>query len=250
MFAWEWLRRYPAYRRAWLCYGDNVGGRIASRVAHRFALIELEDPANDAGTARPIWRSAHDPHVVVADAKGARALNADLFDILHLAPLANVAISSDGQEHWIFSDGSRLIRLDVAEGTLLGGPALLRFRLEGVASLPPRLRTIAELVRLLATPKASFTARTARRAGRWIAELRTADALAQGASHRQIAQRLFGDIARNEWRLASDAYRLRMQRLARAARRRLSSPLSRDWFESQTPRRLGGSHSTHPRSTA
>jgi hypothetical protein len=230
MFAWEWLRRCPAYRRAWLRYADDAGGRIASRVARRFALVALEDPAKDARTARPVWRSERDPHVVSADSEGARAASADLFDILRLAPVAHVAITSDGSEHWLFSNGEWLLRLDVVEGTLLGGPTLLRFRLEGLAGLPPRLATLGDLVRLLATPEAGLAGRATRRKERWIAELRTADALHQGASHRQIARSLFGDMAGSGWRLDSDAYRLRVQRLVRSARNRLVRPLSQEWF--------------------
>jgi hypothetical protein len=230
VFAWEWLRRCPAYRRAWLRYRDNLGGRIALRVARRFALVELEDPAKDASTARPVWQSVSDPHVVSADAQGAGSPNADLFDILPLAPFANVAVTSDGREHWVFSDGSWLVRLDVIDGTLLGGPTLLRFRLQGLASLPPQLRTLSDLVGLRAAPEAGLRTRATRRTERWIAELRTADALEQGASHREIARILFGNVAQSGWRLDSDAYRLRVQRLARSARLLLRSPLSRGWF--------------------
>ena len=230
MFAWEWLRRCPAYRRAWLRYGGDPGGRVASRVARRFALVVLEDPAKDAGSAHPLWRSEHDPRVVSADAEGAAAARTGLFDILRLARVAHVAISHDGSEHWLFSDRGWLLRLDVFEGTLLGGPALLRFRLEGLAGLPSRLRTLGELVRLLAAPEVGLEGCTTRRNQRWIAELRTADALEQGASHRQIARSLLGDIADQTWRLDSDAYRLRTQRLVRSARARLMRPISREWF--------------------
>jgi hypothetical protein len=230
MFAWEWLRRCPAYRRAWMRYRSDVGGATALRVASRFALVALEDPAKDARMARPIWRSERDPHVVAADAAGARAARAELFDLLRLAPLANVAITSDGSEHWLFSDGNWLLRLDVIEGTLFGGPALLRFRVEGLTSLPPRLQTLGHLVRLTESPEAGLGVRATKRTERWIIELRTADALEQGASQRQIARSLFGDNADQAWRLDSDAYRLRTQRLVRSARARLMRPISREWF--------------------
>lgn len=230
MFAWEWLRRCPAYRRAWLRCRDDGDGWLAARFARRFALIELEDPAKDARTARPLWRSAQDPHVVSADAVCTRAASSELFDILLFAPLAHLVIDGDGSEHWLVSDGHWLLRLDVVGGTLLGGPVLLRFRLQGLASLPPRLRTLGDLVRLVAAPSSGVRVRKARRTQRWISELRTADALEQGASQRQIAQELFGEVARNDWRRDSDAYRLRVQRLVRIARCRLNSPLSRDWF--------------------
>jgi hypothetical protein len=230
LFAWEWLRRCPAYRRAWQRYRADPGSRVATRVARRFALIVLEDPARDARSARPVWRSEHDPRVVRADAKGLVGAPADLFDILRLAPVAHVAVSRDGSEHWLFSDGGWLLRLDVVEGTLLGGPTLLRFRVEGLTNLPSQLGALGELVRRLGAPETGLRGCTTRRNQRWITELRTADALQQGASQRQIAQSLFGDIAGKGWRLDSESYRSRTQRLVRAARARLLRPISREWF--------------------
>jgi len=231
MFAWEWLRRCPEYRRAWLRHRNDADGKIASRVARRFGLAVFEDPASDAFVARPVWRSEHDPHVVLADAQSAQTSNAELFDILQVAPMAHVAIGNEGDEHWLLSNGYWLLRLDIVEGTLLGGPVLLRFRLEGLASLLPRLQTLGSLVRLLAAPESRFRARATQRTLRWISELRTADALERGASHREIARGLFGEVAQAGWRLDSDAYRSRVRRLVRAARCRLNSPLSRDWFD-------------------
>lgn len=230
LFAWEWLRRCPAYRRAWQRYGHDPEGRVAVRVARRFGLVALEDPTKDASAARPMWRSGHDPQVVSANAETLPVASSGRFDILRLAPFAHVTVSQGGSEHWLFSEAGWLLRLDVVEGTLLGGPALLRFRLEGMCDLAPRLRTLDDLIRLFKTPEAGVGRPTSRRTQRWIAELRTADALEQGASHRQIARRLFGDLADKEWRLDSDAYRLRTQRLVRSARARLRQPVGAEWF--------------------
>lgn len=231
VFAWEWLRRSPTYRRAWLRHGSDAGGQSATRAALGFSLLTLEDPSRDARTARPIWRSEQDPRVVSADAESGGAADADLFDILRVAPLAHVAIGPDGNEHWLLSNGCWLLRLDIVKGTLLGGPAVLRFRLRGMAGLSRQLKALGDLVGLWATPHAGLKSRTMGRRRRWIAELRTADALEQGASQREIARGLFGETVHRAWRMENDAYRLRVQRLARAARIRLKSPVSRNWFE-------------------
>lgn len=169
---------------------------------------------------------------MAANAEGTDATNIDQFDILRLAPSAHVVIGNEGNEHWLLSNGCWLLRLDIVEGTLLGGPALLRFRLRGMTDLPPRLKALGDLAELWATPRAGLKTCATRRRQRWISELRTADALEQGASHRQIARGLFGEAVQNGWRLDSDAYRLRVQRLARAAKIRLNLPVSRSWFES------------------
>jgi hypothetical protein len=231
MFAWEWLRRSPMYRRAWSRYGDVPDSPVAIRVASRFCLAALEDPGLDSAKARPIWRAERDPHVLSAAAAQGTLPHCELFDILRLAPWASVAIGADGNEQWLLSDGRWVLRIDIVDGTLLGGPALLRYSLEGLASLVPRLKSLALLVELGARGvSARLPRRPERRASRWVVELRAADALAAGASQRQLAEQLFGEAARSGWRLDSDAYRLRVQRLARSARARLAAPLSRDWF--------------------
>ncbi|MCW3835016.1 DUF2285 domain-containing protein [Sphingomonas canadensis] len=231
IFAWEWLRRSAAYRRAWRRYGAEPEGRVALRVARRFGLAALEDPSLDARSARPVWRAKCDPHVVPATASGGSFPRCEGFDILRFATFASVAIDAEGNEHWLLSDGCRLLRIDIVEGTLLGGPALLRYRLEGLSSLPPRLESLGHLVELGSDGAAArLPRRPERRASRWIAELRAADALGQGASQRQIAEQLFGEAASSGWRLDSDAYRLRVQRLVRSARAHLQQPLAREWF--------------------
>lgn len=231
MFAWEWLRRNQAYRRAWQRYGARAVDRIAERVARHFGLAALEDPSLDARSARPVWHAECDPHVIVTAAAKGSLPRSELFDILRLGLFANVAIDAGGNEQWLLSDGRWLLRIDVVEGTLLGGPALLRYRLEGMAKLPPRLESLGQLVALESShARAGPPLRPERKASRWIAELRAADALGEGASQRQIAQHLFGKAANSSWRVDNDAYRLRVQRLARTARARLASPLSREWF--------------------
>src|SRR3546814_14744007 len=69
------------------------------------------------------------------------------------------------------------------------------------------------------------------RAPRWILELRTADAIATGATQHEIAQAFFGSaVASERWRKESSPYRSRVQRLVKAAQRRLADPLCGPWF--------------------
>lgn len=71
-----------------------------------------------------------------------------------------------------------------------------------------------------------------RKAAQWILELRAGDALLDAASQQEMARALFGpSIAPRRWRLESASYRLRVQRLAKAARRRLAEPLVGPWFD-------------------
>ncbi len=68
------------------------------------------------------------------------------------------------------------------------------------------------------------------RTARWIAELRTADAMAAGAPTRAIAEALFGIDAGISWRLDQESYRSRTRRLMRTARQRLQVPVVDYWF--------------------
>lgn len=231
-FAWEWLRRSPAYRRGW-----RERDRLRSEGPTQMGLIAWIDPAIPAPRARPIWDGSIDPSVL--DARPASQTIApdgagDSFDILAVAQHVKVAVEVTAQaEHWLLSDGHWAIRLDLHEGTLLGGPLLIEHRLTGLRSLEPRLTALGRLAELAQKGdlRASLMPRE-RRAAQWILELRIADALLAGASQQDMARRLFGDaVAADRWRLESTAYRLRIQRLVRRARARLADPLAGPWFD-------------------
>lgn len=144
-----------------------------------------------------------------------------------------VEIDTDHAEHWLLSDGHWAVRLDLHDGTLLGGPVLVEHRVTGLASAKPKLEALRQFVVLAqrgALP-VSMVPRE-RRAAQWIAELRAADALLDGATQQEIARALFGtSISPRRWRLESASYRLRVQRLVRIARDRLAVPLNGPWFD-------------------
>lgn len=229
-FAWEWLRRSPAYRHCWR-RRDLLPGDAAARMG----LVAWIDPAIAAPRARPIWNVDTDPAVL--DGRPARQggldkINADSLDILSIAPLVSVAVSAKA-EHWLLSDGHWAVRLDLHNGTLLGGPLLIEHRLTGLGSLAPRLAALRRLASVAERGRlpASLMPRE-RRAAQWILELRVADGLLAGASQQMMARCLFGSvIAAEHWRLESTAYRLRIQRLVRRARARLAKPLAGPWFQ-------------------
>jgi len=136
-------------------------------------------------------------------------------------------------EHWLLSDGHWAVRLDLHDGTLLGGPTLVEHRVTGVASAAPKIEALRQFILLARKGRlpASLLPRE-RRAAQWILELRVGDALLEGASQQAMARALFGRaIAAGRWRIESASYRLRVQRLVRVARRYLAAPLSGPWFE-------------------
>lgn len=210
-FAWEWLRRSPAYARAQAAGGD---GRVGSAA---FGLCRFESPEAGVPVARPVWRADADPGVLTAVAVPAGG--ADAFDFAGLGPLATCAMGAGGIEYWLWSDGVRHIRLDVVEGTLRGGPVWLDYRIAGLVKACPQVATLDRLIALVRTGRIVrklFAAEA--RAPRWALVLRTHDALAAGASQRAIAELVLGIDALPRWRIEAPSYRRRVQRLVGSAR--------------------------------
>lgn len=227
-FAWEWLRRNGFYRSLW-----SARDTLPSDAPKCVGLVAWVDPALASPVARPIWSTKLDPKVVRSHLTGRRAASSDLFDIRDFASFVSVEIDASQTEHWLFSDGHWIVRLDVHGGSLLGGPARLEYQLSGVRSAKPKLEALRQLLALFENGRLprSMIPRE-QRAARWIMELRIGDAILAGASEQEIARELFPDaIAPKRWRRENSSHRLRVQRLVRTARSRLSDPLGGPWFE-------------------
>jgi hypothetical protein len=210
VFAWEWLRRNQAYRLA--------AASPSPTAAEAWGLHRLVDPALAAPEARPMWTAQATRHVVrchaLADCRDGEAL-----DFAKLAGLATVECGTRG-EHLLISNGIRAVRLDVMSGTVMRGPVMLRYEISGITSAGAQLFALR---RFLAVVKSgSFSAmlhRPERRAWRWIRELRAFDALAKGATQREIATGLIAcQSGEAGWRVQSPSLRLQSQRLVRRAR--------------------------------
>nr|WP_086493812.1 DUF2285 domain-containing protein [Novosphingobium panipatense] len=132
----------------------------------------------------------------------------------------SVACGDDLTEHAVINDGFRRIRLDVVAGSLMQGPVLLRYRLEGIAALRPRVLPLRRLLALCTHHR--FVASLFPldpKMPRLIEMLRVHDGLGAGASLGDLAEALYGigghdaDSVRR-----SDSLRSRVRRLAREAR--------------------------------
>lgn len=228
-FAWEWLRRHPPYRRAW---------SERDVPPSTFGLLAYEDPDRATPDARPIWNLDADPTVVESWPMGRNAPSGDALDIREFANLVTVEVDENGVEHWLLSDGRWIVRLDIHEGTLLGGPVLLEHRLTGFHSAEAKMDTLRQLAALAqrgAIP-VSLLPRE-RRAPRWVLELRTADAIIAGATQQDMARAFYGSAVDEDWRSENDSYRLRVRRLVRTARKNLENPFAGPWL------RWDGGHS-------
>jgi hypothetical protein len=208
-FAWEWLRRDGGYREA------VVGGD-----AGRWGLHAFEAPDWDAIAARPVWRREAYPYVLEAAAED-EGRDEDRLDLERLRRLLTLVRSIGGIEHLLLSDGRRGIRIDIASGTVGAGPVRLSYRLAGLAGAQAPLLVLRQLLALWRTGEFSRALHPEEpRAARWILVLRAGDALAAGASQREIAECLLGrEAAQRRWRVETSSLRSRVQRLAREARR-------------------------------
>lgn len=215
IFAWEWLRRDPAYREAAAAALSGAG----ALPPERWGLHAFEPPDRWAPHARPIWSAAVHGYVLAAEATAAPDAAA-AFDVSRLEGLATLARDAGGDEHLLISDGVRAIRLDVSGGSVGERPARLRYRLEGLSGLDKPLLTLRRLVALWRTGRFARSLHPPEaRARRWILLLRAYDALAAGADQREIAAFLLNRAAAGvRWRSEAPSLRLRAQRLVRGAR--------------------------------
>jgi hypothetical protein len=219
LFAWEWLRRDPGYRAAARLALDSQSSLAAeSPGPDTFGLVVFERPELQVPLARPLWRSDADPCVLRATSEAA-ASNEDCFDLKRVEAIARL-VAENGAEHLLLSDGLQVIRLDGPPGTFTSGPVCLRYSLRGLASAEGPLLSLRRLLGLARTGSFAHSLhRREPRARRWVLMLRAWDALAAGASQRDIAEQLLGrSVAEPGWRARDPSIRSQAQRLVRSAR--------------------------------
>lgn len=176
--------------------------------------IFAEDPARPATQALAFWRSDADPHVVTMHAEPSpRGI-----DVLALD--GNIAVLVEpGAERLLIPAGPGHLRIDVVGGTIFSGPIRPLFAVDGTGDMAPRLLTLRRFAGLVRGVPARRLWPPLRRAARLEAMLRAHDAHTAGASHRDIAELLYGRAAaRERWTDGSRFMRLRIQRVLRSAR--------------------------------
>jgi hypothetical protein len=177
-----------------------------------------ENPDRAAPEARIIWHADLDPGTLRVAAVPSDPVDPDSIRTDRLAPWLALATDSDGREHAVLSDGWRRIRIDVEEGSIAHEEAvLLHYRLVGLGSAETKilpLRRFLELCRRGRFARSLFPSDP--RVDRWLTVLRVHDAIAAGASQREIGAALFGEerIALG-WGERTDALRSRVRRLVR-----------------------------------
>lgn len=184
-----------------------------------------ECPDRPAPAARLLWRAALDPHVLRVRAEPAVPEDPEALDLTRLGRQATLARDDDGREYLALSNGWQRIRLDVIEGSIYAsGQVRLHYQLSGFTSLEPCIRVLRQLLALRRDDgfDLSLFPRIPRMTQR-LEALRVSDALADGASYRDVAIALFGiERVREEWGGRSDFLLSRVRRRAEEARRMAS----------------------------
>jgi len=188
-YAWEFLRRNPAYRRDWArCLGAGFAREIDRCWGLRFAA----DPAEPAPEAPVFWRADVAPAVVVClqpqSDPAASALPLP-------APIDPPRQAEDGL-HLRLCDG---LQAWVRGARAASGPLVVHLAFD--ADLGIRLRA-ADALRAMASarrPRATLTPAQRRRLDRILVAL---DGSLENVSYRQIAARLFdhAEIERSDWK--------------------------------------------------
>ncbi len=179
-----------------------------------------EHPDRGAPEARIIWHADLDPGTLRVAAVPSDPRDPDSVRIERLTPWLTIAVDGEGREHAVLSDGWHRIRIDIEQGSMADGEAvLLHYRLRGVASAKSKvlpLRRFLELCRSGRFARSLFPRDP--RVERWLTVLRVHDALAAGASHREIGAALFGEKHVSlDWSERADSLRSRVRRLVRDA---------------------------------
>ena len=225
-FAWEWLRRDPAFGAAAAASsrpvaraGERLHARPAQPAAALWGLHAFEDPGLAAPLARPVWRA--DAHPLVLKARASLGgSDADLIDLSRIASSIRVVRGEAGSEHVLLSDGFKSIRLDIVEGSIASRPVRLAYELTGIAGVERPLLALRRLLALHRSGRFSVVLHPREtRTSRWVLLLRAYDGLGAGASQREIAARLLSrEACAADWRSNSPSLRSQVQRLVRAAR--------------------------------
>ena len=178
----------------------------------------VEHPTVPSLAARLFWHEALDSSVLRAWA-GLLSGRAALFDVRLFARYATILIDGEA-ERLSLSDGFHRIRIDVINGTLLAAPTALTFRIADDDHAPAQLRALSQF--------RAFRRRGVfgqglhppeRHAQMWTQQLRTLDALEEGASEREIGVALFPTRSTTEWREGGGSLRSAVRRLIRTAQR-------------------------------
>ena len=224
--AWEYLRRNPRYRAV---YGQHAcGSADEAALAAPWGLRLLEDPSRDARHAQPTWLPDPDG-LPQLHPDAAAAAGSPIFALWRMPGRKQLA--HDGQRVLLTAYRPEGALRAALSPTLEHGMAYAHGVAAG-ARLPQRWRAAAAMMERFdgyfgryatgrdgrAHPHAHAHGRPDRIALMHMRSLQTLDGLAAGATHREIAQALFGAaVVAERWHDLGEL-RAQVRRLARRGR--------------------------------
>jgi hypothetical protein len=194
--AWEYLRRNPDYRRDWAQYAHDK-----DRIAKRWQLAMLEDPAMDARIIQPTWRPEPDLLVQLTADTGHDAADAPRFSLWAIAGRKSLAHDGRRLVLFVFAAG-RVLRIAIA-ASLSDGDAFA-YVVPAGARIQDRWHAVeASRAVLEGRPFPGTSAvpiRPDRVALAHMRSLQALDGVLAGASQREIAAVVFGSSrVRKSW---------------------------------------------------
>lgn len=192
--AWEYLRRNPEYQQAW---------QHADAYLDRWGLEDWEDPSLDARSACPIWNSTILPVLHVTSGPLGSTADPPAFNLWSLpgrkrlrvldAPTSHLALLAQTESDWM--------RARVEHQALVAASTVYWL------PVPVSGTRLRDRACLLPSAVVGWTSQRRRRRTRGfrsqtlhLRALQVVDAAAAGASHREIAEAIFGrDKVQAEW---------------------------------------------------
>lgn len=223
--AWEWLRRDPDYCSLTPTSIDRMDGDLrtaraaSATVGACWGCLNTPPPCRTWAESPVLWSASIDPTVLAVMAVPADDTNDGAFDLRRWRAMATL-LSSPGGEHLLLRDTGSSVRLDVISGTLRDGPVMLFHDLARAELLEPGMASLRRFHHLCRTGQfPAVNGAPTQQSRRMILALRTHDALAQGASIRDIGIMVHGDErVRAEWPGSGDALKSQARRLIGLAR--------------------------------
>lgn len=223
--AWEWLRRNPGFRRLAPCVWRHTADGIAvtditsSECEGRWGCLHVPDPDLRFTDTPILWSADIDPSVLRVTASPA-ADDRSAFDLRRWGAAATLVIGSQGEESLLLRDGGPGLRIDIVCGSLLNGPVTLLHDFGWVHDVEPAIVALRRYLHLCRTGELPTLRRATNQATRRLIEaLRVHDALAGGASIRDVGVVLFGiDRIQAEWPGRGEALKSHCRRLIALSR--------------------------------
>lgn len=220
--AWEWLRRDPDFRRLSAASPAAHGAMSIFEPAPvcctaRWGCLNMPGAGQSWRDAPLLWSADVDPAVLKVIPFPVSTYLGTPFNLARCGVKVAIVAGTD-REHVLLGHGASAVRLDVLSGSLLEGPTHLVHDLAASAEMEPVLAALRRFLLLLHTGRLPVQpSHVSQRLQRQALALRVHDALAEGASIRDVGVMLFGiQRVREEW--GAEALKSQCRRLIALAR--------------------------------